>query len=327
MARLGKISSLADRELLASMKRIAGTERVLSAYGLAHLGEIQRRDLFKEVGYPSMFYYCVGELGYSEPNASRRIRAAEAARRFPDVLTMIKDGSLTVCALAMIAKHLTPENRESLLKQVEGKSVRALERILVQLDPLPDSKDLIRSMPIPVSDEKIDLWSPMMVPAFPCPAVPSVQPRPPERILPRAPERFQFSFTGSEVLRTVIERLKDILSNKYPEGHLEDILLEVGKAYLQRKDPELLPPSKPKPSRATQTRTVPRWVRSIVYRRDEGRCVFQSAGGRRCEARRSLEYDHVRPWARGGTSDDPKNIRLLCRAHNQWAAREAGLTA
>lgn len=309
------------------MKRIAGTERVLSAYGLAHLGEIQRRDLFKEVGYPSMFYYCVGELGYSEPNASRRIRAAEAARRFPGVLAMIKDGSLTVCALAMIAKHLTHENQVDLLKRIEGKSLRVLESLIAGLEPQPDTKDLIRSMPIPVSDEKLDLRSPIIVPALPCPAVPSVQSRPPERILPRAPERFQFSFTGSAVLRTVIEHLKDILSNKYPDGHLEDILLEVGKAYLELRDPELLPPSKPKPPRAAQTRTVPRWVRSIVYRRDGGRCAFQSAEGRRCEARRSLEYDHVRPWARGGTSDDPKNIRLLCRAHNQWTAREAGLTA
>ena len=35
-----------------------------------------------------------------------------------------------------------------------------------------------------------------------------------------------------------------------------------------------------------------------------------------------LEFDHIIPWAQGGLSDDPDNIRLLCRTHNQWTARE-----
>ncbi|MBK7367553.1 MAG: HNH endonuclease [Candidatus Eisenbacteria bacterium] len=44
-----------------------------------------------------------------------------------------------------------------------------------------------------------------------------------------------------------------------------------------------------------------------------------SADGRRCECRTNLEFDHVVPLARGGLTT-VENVRLCCRAHNQYAA-------
>ena len=326
------LASLGNSELLAVMKRLAAAERTLSVYALAHLGEIQRRMLYEAAGFSTMFAYCVGELRYSQATAYRRLQAAEASRKFPEVLTMIKDGCLTICALSIMAKHLTQENRGQLLQQVEGKSVRDVERLAAELAPQPDTRDLVRA--IPASEvPALDAWVPALNASAPKIAArtpegeppPPTSSRPPQKIMPRSLDRVLFSFTGSEELRRVIDRCREILWHKHPTGRLEDILLEVGQSYLSLKDPELLPASKPKPPRTVETRVVPRWVRSVVYRRDEGRCVFLSVDGHRCEARQSLEYDHIRPWARGGRSDDPKNIRLLCRAHNQRAARAEGL--
>ncbi|MFI5370956.1 MAG: HNH endonuclease [Candidatus Eisenbacteria bacterium] len=63
-------------------------------------------------------------------------------------------------------------------------------------------------------------------------------------------------------------------------------------------------------------------MRRRVWQRDQGQCTFVAENGRRCEARTRLEFDHVDPVARGGdpTSD---NLRLRCRAHNQYAAERA----
>jgi len=69
------------------------------------------------------------------------------------------------------------------------------------------------------------------------------------------------------------------------------------------------------------SRRVPQTVRDAVWDRDGGRCVFEDARGRRCSAKHGLEFDHVHPWSMGGRSDDPANIRLLCRLHNQAEAR------
>ena len=49
------------------------------------------------------------------------------------------------------------------------------------------------------------------------------------------------------------------------------------------------------------------------------RCAFVSAGGHRCGKTGRLEIDHVTPVARGG-SNAPDNLRVLCRAHNQYEA-------
>lgn len=71
-----------------------------------------------------------------------------------------------------------------------------------------------------------------------------------------------------------------------------------------------------------RTRGIKTGIKKFVWIRDEGRCAFTAPDGTRCEATTGLEYDHIHPWALGGSSDDPANIRLLCRAHNQHAARK-----
>lgn len=46
--------------------------------------------------------------------------------------------------------------------------------------------------------------------------------------------------------------------------------------------------------------------------------MFVSPDGTPCGSREFLEIDHIQPFARGGPSDRTGNLRLLCRAHNQW---------
>lgn len=329
---------MGGRELLALMKRLSAAERTLSVYSLLQLAEVQRRKLHIDAGFPTMFSYCVGELGYSEGNAFRRLQAVDAARKFPEVISLVKEGAITICSLSVIARHLTAENSARVLKMAEGKSVRAVERIAAELAPRADTHDVIRTVPpttfgIPIvsgTSVMSSAESPDPVAATPVFAiVPGPAFRKPEsrqKVTPLSSDRTLFSFTGSEELRVVVERCKDLLWHRYPEGRLEDVFLVLGKFYLEKHDPELLSPSKPKPGRQIETRVSARWVRSAVYRRDGGRCTYVSQEGRRCEARRGLEYDHIVPWAKGGVSDDPSNIRLLCRAHNQRAAEAAGLT-
>ncbi len=50
-------------------------------------------------------------------------------------------------------------------------------------------------------------------------------------------------------------------------------------------------------------------TRKAVFWRDRGRC-------RACGGRKRLEYDHVKPFSRGG-SNHASNIQLLCRRCNR----------
>ena len=58
-----------------------------------------------------------------------------------------------------------------------------------------------------------------------------------------------------------------------------------------------------------------------VVERDGLCCSYVSPDGHRCGARAFLELDHERAWAKGG-ADSVENLRVLCRAHNQFLAEQ-----
>jgi 5-methylcytosine-specific restriction endonuclease McrA len=121
-----------------------------------------------------------------------------------------------------------------------------------------------------------------------------------------------------------LERLQyalQLLSHRNPKGHLAVLnraALELLIAELENEklgvtdDPRDAPPS---PS----GRHIPRAVRRQVLERDGWQCGYVSPAGRRCESRWMLEFDHLHEFARGGAAT-ADNVRLLCRAHNQYAA-------
>jgi hypothetical protein len=77
---------------------------------------------------------------------------------------------------------------------------------------------------------------------------------------------------------------------------------------------------RPRPQRGSaKGRHIPAEVKREVRERDGRQCTFVSEHGKRCEARRGLEFDHIETVARGGAAT-ASNIRLRCRAHNQYAA-------
>ena len=70
---------------------------------------------------------------------------------------------------------------------------------------------------------------------------------------------------------------------------------------------------------------IPKKLRAAVEQRDHQACIHRDPQtGKLCGSRHQLEIDHVIPLAKGGKTEF-QNLRLLCRRHNQQAAREAGL--
>ena len=67
---------------------------------------------------------------------------------------------------------------------------------------------------------------------------------------------------------------------------------------------------------------VPAHVKRAVWARDGGRCQWPVEGGGICGSTLRIELDHVVPRARGGPST-VENTRLLCKVHNDLAARHA----
>src|SRR5438105_4076713 len=77
------VESLSGSDLLSATRELVRKSRGVEAELLLLLGEIDERRLYLERPFPSMFAFCVGELGFSEDAAYNRINLARAARRMP----------------------------------------------------------------------------------------------------------------------------------------------------------------------------------------------------------------------------------------------------
>ena len=76
------------------------------------------------------------------------------------------------------------------------------------------------------------------------------------------------------------------------------------------------------PLRARRSRYIPAPVRREVWRRDGGCCSYVDPdSGRRCGSRFLLEFDHIVPFALGGSAE-PGNLRLHCSAHHRFRHRQ-----
>src|SRR5207248_630502 len=199
--------------------------------------------LYLDCAHPSMFAFCLDELGFSECAAYNRITVARIGRRIPAVIEAVRSGKVHLAGLRVLAPHLTAENHVVLLEQAAGKSKREIEEMVARLWPLPPVPTSIRrvlenpvakSPPVPMSRA---LWgsadpSPLpdeARPPSPSPhqeSGPAATPRDQHRpiIAPLSGEAFRFQFTGTRELRDRLQEAQDLLRHRVPDGDVSTIL-------------------------------------------------------------------------------------------------------
>ncbi len=76
------LESLPNAELLRALCQLVTKDRSVEAEILAHLGEVDARQLYLAEGCPSMFRFCTDVLHFSEATAFHRIRADRVCRTY-----------------------------------------------------------------------------------------------------------------------------------------------------------------------------------------------------------------------------------------------------
>jgi hypothetical protein len=142
-----RLKSLADDELLAELSSIVRRRNQITAEFLAYLAELDERQLFLDLGFSSLFEYCLVTLGLCESTAGRHIAAARLCRNHPEVFAMVASGALHASALSLLRKHVTPENATELFELCAQRSARKVEELLAARFPRPDVRDLVRRLP------------------------------------------------------------------------------------------------------------------------------------------------------------------------------------
>src|SRR5450432_1901916 len=143
-----RLEGLRDDQLLAALSAIVGRGNQVTADLLAHLAELDERQLYAELGFPSLWAYCVESLGLCESSAGRRIAAARVCRQFPEAFALVAKGDLHISALCSLKPYVNGENRAELFTLCRGKSARRVEELLAARFPKPDVRDSIRRLPM-----------------------------------------------------------------------------------------------------------------------------------------------------------------------------------
>ena len=147
-------------------------------------------------------------------------------------------------------------------------------------------------------------------------------------------QKWKLEGVVSKDVKAKLDRCKSLLSRKYPRGVDYEVLFgELSEVFLERFDPERKKKRRQKretikkrpgetPAKASQSRHIPAPEEERVWTRDEGRCAYVGADGKRCNSTFDLQIDHFPiPFARGGPSK-ASNLRLLCARHNRYTARQ-----
>ncbi len=322
------IRTLTNQELIHKIDFLTKEERRITVEVLRLLREIERRQLFAELGHPSLFSYCTRVLLYSEAAACRRIEAMRALRETPEIETKLESGELSLSvvtqARATIRSHekfaktkVTSEDRKAVMLSLSGQSKREAEKALA-----------------------LEFSTPLS-------ATPVVQ-----RETSRGTTRVTIEFTEEEM--NFFDEIKRLSGR--PQDLKATVLRLAAKELTQLKKSRGEVPVRKKRSRSdgegrspvegssTQTeespspaevekeaaargkypptesmRAIPVATKRSVWLRADGRCEYRNVKGERCEAKHALEYDHITPVALGGQSTSD-NLRVYCRQHNMLSA-------
>jgi hypothetical protein len=141
------LSSLSAPALSLRLQGLAGEERAIQADFLLHLDEFDRRRSFLELGYPSLWEYCLRALHLREGAAARRIGAMRVLRRFPLLEGALRDGRLCLSTLSLLGQVLTAENLDDLVGRASFKTKAEVDTLVASVKPRSAPADGIRRLP------------------------------------------------------------------------------------------------------------------------------------------------------------------------------------
>ena len=338
-------------EFTLRLQDLLSRERVAMADFLAAVADFDRRSLWLDLGYASLFDYLHRELGLSKASTFLRASAARLLQRFPEVIEPLRDGRLCVSSMGELAKALTPENKDEVLPRFFHLSKREAKAVAAAIRPdeAPPRREVVTTIRVPeaprverfapagaqvpagetsfslgvVRPDERDLAAPApTAPPAPALAPPLPQP-PPSTMEPLTAELIRIHLTADQRFAEKYRKAKDLLSHARPGAGMAEVLEAALDALIERHEKRRglvkRPLAKPRPS--SNPRHVPAHVRRAVWKRDGGRCQYRLASGEICGSTVRCEIDHAFPSAAGGPST-VENCQVYCDVHNGLAARQ-----
>jgi hypothetical protein len=350
-----EIRNLEDSILTSQLRNLVRSERKITAEIIEVIKEVDRRRLFLDLGFSSLYSFLVEDVGYTPAAAQRRIDAARIFRDLPEIKEELKEGHLNLTQVSILAQNLrqlkkqnpnrkvSPEQKREILNQVKNQSLQKTQVILSQkLDLEIKAHDRKHYQ----KDESI---------------------------------RYESTFSKEEMAQ--LYRVREIISHRNPNPSLNELVSFLADYFLKREDPlrkevktrhcagtrpkvkvqaktyqaaaphemkestsatsvdewfemkpqliekvgaehrfEVLANSTPTSAPEAETRQKTRYIRAIDRReilKKNPCCQWKDPKtGKTCGSKFFLQVDHKKSIWSGGKSN-PENLQVLCGVHNR----------
>lgn len=143
---------LSAASLSEQLHEVIRRERSCIIESLFLLAELQRRGGHLELGFDSLFTYCLEGLKLSRGSSYRRSVSARLINLFPIVAEYLRDGRLNATTLVMLDGLLTEANFSDVLARASHLTEVEMKRLVATLAPSPSKPDSLRKLPASKSD-------------------------------------------------------------------------------------------------------------------------------------------------------------------------------
>lgn len=305
---LNALRKLTDVQLKNATLDLAIYERKITAKVVTHIAEVDRRKLYLKWGFSSLFDYLVNELKYSESAAFRRIQAARALNKTPEIKLALETGEIKLSQVASAQTAIRREEkstgiavsmsqRAELFAQLKNKTAVETEQILNGTFESAAQTALFADSCVEqhLGDGSVVLQLKLSKEQF--------------AKLKRAKELYSHIDPNADWLKILDLMLGDVFKKRDPLVKKN----EGGRKSRQHPKHSL------KSTAATEVekrKAIPATVRREIMQKSHGRCQYKSKAGRVCGSSYFPQIDHIRPVSEGG-QNDLENLRILCGQHNR----------
>ena len=297
------------RESSLQLASLLRREQGSQADFLVALAAFDEAGAYRRLGYANLFEYLHRELLLPRSSAHYRKVAARLLRRFPEIVQPLRNGKLCLSTVVEVEKVLTEANRAEVLPRFFGLSRQEAKEVVAELLPAPvvPRRTIVTELPVVA----LPVTLPPETQARTCSPGELDRTRPewvPSAIEPMTATASRMHLTVSREFVALLKKAKAGQSHVQPNATDEQVLTAALELLVEKQE--------------KRKASVPAKVKREVRARDGGKCQWKLASGGICGSEARLEIDHVHPRAKGGPST-VENCRVLCRAHNLEAAREA----
>ncbi len=299
-------NTLSNANLVSCFENIVRSERKITAQVLECIAEIDRRRLYIDKGFTSLFDYLVKDVGNSPGAAMRRIDAARLLRELPEVVEKFESGSLTLSQATQVQRAareyrkinktiVSTEEKRELFLQIENSSQKETEQIIATALDLPTA---------PIQKETI-----------------------------HRDHSVTLTITLTSEQMEILEQAQNMISHAVVSNNWAETLTYLAKKEVARRS--TLRTSKPatavavvkvqdaqvcRQKRSTiqnnlKRSAVPAKVRKALLH-PSAVCAHIDKNGKTCSSQRFLQIDHIKSWSRGGPHK-LENLQVLCGVHNR----------